>query len=1216
MICWEIFKYELSYQLSRVWFWFIILLLMALVFLFMRDGSIEAALFSEFYINSPFRVAMATVFSCLLWLVTSAFVAGEAASRDVSSGMHPLTYTMPITKAQYLAGRFFAAVTINAFTLVMLQVAMLLAIYLPGVHPDSLGPLRVEAHLTAYGFIAIPNMLATTVIQFAVALRSGKPISAYMGSFALFFTAYFIAGLILFNSGLGSIIDPIGVRFIWDDLSRLWTNTEKSFRLLTLEGTLLQNRLTWLGLSLGLAVTVYFTFKFAHRTVNVSLWKRFFSKAKPAALDSQHNVSHNTTYISEALIVQHPQEFDLRFQWHQVKEIAWSSYHALVTSVPGLVMLIFIPLLSIPIIIDQMVAMGLPLVPSAPRLVGELTAPISTMSRWMMIPALIIYFTGELVWRERDHRVNDLTDTMPGSSWGPVLGKMLGMAMLLITFTMLLIVAAVLAQKILGYTPTNFIVELKFYLFVMFGLQLPEYLLFAVLTFFIHSLIGHKYVGHFTSILTYAFIVGLARLMGIEHNLLIFSAGPYWSYTDMRAFAPTLAPWLWFKSYWAAWALLMIVGSALVWVRGRETKFRLRLKKIRERLTLATRVAFAVSLTLIAVLGAFILYNTNVLNRYRNSTDIHQLQANYEMLYGKYEKTAQPRAKRAVLHIEFYPDKQTLEIRGNYFLQNTSNQKIDSVCISTTHYADAISFSRKANLVLNDETQNFLIYTLEKPLHPGDSVQLMFQVHVAPHGFTHSGVNAAITKNGSTFNNQTYFPAIGYQSNRALISPAQRKEYGLPERPLLASLSSAHDGDRILFGSDEGIWLETTMGTTDIQMAVAPGDLKNKWTEGNRNYYRYETSQPIGSEWNFFSAPYAVYETQWTSKHHEPVMVRIFYYPPHQTHIEHMMQSVLASLDYYTSHFGPYSYDHLSIVEHPAAPGTGMHADPSLIYYGQGYAHWIPDNENSLDLPYAIMGHEMGHQWTLPYAYAEGLPFLSEGLAWYFSMMLVNEKHDSQQIRKLMRFMRQPYPHQPIRRGEPLLRALDPYLAYKRGPLAMYALTQYASVNSVNAAIRSLNEKSKEPSAKSVTTLDLLNELKTTLPDSTHTLLHELFEVNTLWQFVTDRVSAEKINEKEWIVTLEFTAKKIAYDSAGTITEVPMDEWIYVGLFGARKAGQDELSRALYYEKHRIRSGKQSITIKVSEKPIMAGIDPHHVLDWEEKEDDDNLKAVVTKLND
>src|SRR5687767_544319 len=154
---WKIFQFEITYQLRRAWPWLIIIMLMLLGFLFTRDGSFEAALYTEFFINSPFMIAMATVFGSLLWLLTAAFITGEAASRDVATGMHPLTYTVPITKAEYLGGRFLAAFVVHAFILLTVQITIILAVYLPGVHPDSIGPFRPAAFLTAYSFIALPN---------------------------------------------------------------------------------------------------------------------------------------------------------------------------------------------------------------------------------------------------------------------------------------------------------------------------------------------------------------------------------------------------------------------------------------------------------------------------------------------------------------------------------------------------------------------------------------------------------------------------------------------------------------------------------------------------------------------------------------------------------------------------------------------------------------------------------------------------------------------------------------------------------------------------------------------------------------------------------------------------------------------------------------------------------------------------------------------------
>jgi hypothetical protein len=44
---------------------------------------------------------------------------------------------------------------------------------------------------------------------------------------------------------------------------------------------------------------------------------------------------------------------------------------------------------------------------------------------------------------------------------------------------------------------------------------------------------------------------------------------------------------------------------------------------------------------------------------------------------------------------------------------------------------------------------------------------------------------------------------------------------------------------------------------------------------------------------------------------------------------------------------------------------------------------------------------------------------------------------------------------------------------------------------------------------------------------------------------------------------------------------------------------------------HRIRSGEQTITVTVPRKPVRAGIDPYHLLDWEQPEADDNITRVT-----
>jgi hypothetical protein len=266
-----------------------------------------------------------------------------------------------------------------------------------------------------------------------------------------------------------------------------------------------------------------------------------------------------------------------------------------------------------------------------------------------------------------------------------------------------------------------------------------------------------------------------------------------------------------------------------------------------------------------------------------------------------------------------------------------------------------------------------------------------------------------------------------------------------------------------------------------------------------------------------------------------------------------------------------------------------MHADAGMIVYQEGFTTWNPtNNPGSHDHPYAIVAHEMAHQWTIPYAAVEGAPIMSESIAWYYGMKVV-EQRGAEHLQQLLHFMRQPYPFPPIRRGEPLLRGLDPYLSYRRGPFALYTLSEYIGDKKVNHALRTLLGNHRKPGAPLATTLDLYRELKFVTPDSLHYLLHDLFEVNSYWELEAKQATTRKTDSGKWEVRLDLQARKTVYDSTGVISEIPMNDWIDIGVF-SNDRGQ------LYTEKHLIKTGLQTLILNVAELPDRAGVDPNQLL--------------------
>ena len=175
----------------------------------------------------------------------------------------------------------------------------------------------------------------------------------------------------------------------------------------------------------------------------------------------------------------------------------------------------------------------------------------------------------------------------------------------------------------------------------------------------------------------------------------------------------------------------------------------------------------------------------------------------------------------------------------------------------------------------------------------------------------------------------------------------------------------------------------------------------------------------------------------------------------------------------------------------------------------------------------------------------------------------------------------------------------------------MYALREYIGEEQVNAALRRFLEEHRFGGPPYPTSLDLYRELQASTPDSLQYLLRDLFEAISLWDLRATGARAEPTGTGEWRVTLELVASKVEVVSVGQQADVPMDDLVEIGIF-APSDQKDGLGDPLHLEKHRIRSGKQSITVTVSRKPARAGIDPNHLL-LDRQSEDNTVEVKATK---
>ncbi|HEX8350169.1 MAG TPA: hypothetical protein VF598_09400, partial [Hymenobacter sp.] len=454
------------------------------------------------YPNNTVHITGITVIGGLIWLVMGAAVAGEAAARDVQMRMHPLTYSTPVTKLNYLGGRFMAALSVNALLLLSLPVGVLLSFYLPGMEQEELLPFRPAAYLNVYFLIALPIALIATALQFTLAALSRQVMTSYLASLLLALVAQILAlaaAKLFGNWDLVKLLDPVGVAGILGSEMGTWTATEKNTRLIRLEGMFLLNRVLWLGIAAGLLWFTYFRFSFTN-PVTTSWLVRFKWRPKVPA-----RIAAETAIIRATAITIPPvgRSFGFATYSRQMLIIAGAAFGKIARHPIGLTLVGAIALVSAVFGNSILTEFGIPLLPTTQQVVGYLTAPVSSVnSPWVVIPLLIMYFVGELVWQERDAGLSDMADAAPVLDWVLLTGKFLGLGLTIVAWMALLLAGGIGMQLGLGYDN----LEIDLYLKSLFALQLVDYLLFALLALVVHVAVNQKHIGYLVVLLIFSFM--------------------------------------------------------------------------------------------------------------------------------------------------------------------------------------------------------------------------------------------------------------------------------------------------------------------------------------------------------------------------------------------------------------------------------------------------------------------------------------------------------------------------------------------------------------------------------------------------------------------------------------------------------------------------------------------------------------------------------------
>ncbi|MBC6982463.1 M1 family aminopeptidase [Caulobacter sp. 17J80-11] len=1185
----KIAGFEFRYQLRQPVFWVVGILFFLLFFALMAAEQFHLSSGGNIHKNAPTAVAMMHMVGAMFFMfVTTAFVANVVA-RDSDTGFGPIVQSTRITKFDYLYGRFLGAFLAASVCFLSVPLGTFVGSLAPWVDPETLGANHLADYAYGYFVMGLPGVFLTSAIFFALATVTRSMMWTYVGVVG-FLIAWTTAAISLdrpeFRDTM-AVVEPFG-QAAFAQATRYWTAAEQNAAAPALEGFLLWNRLLWTGIGFSMLALAYVLFRFETKGAKAKKAEKLkrMTEAKaeaPAAAGPLPKPRFGAATGLAQLRTRTKLEMGQVF-----KSPAFFVLLALglFNSIGGLWFA------------DEMY--GSQIRPVTSTVIQTLNGTFS------LIPMIIaIYYAGELVWRERDRRTHEIIDATALPDWAFVAPKTLAIALVLASTLLISVVAGVLVQAMKGYA--NF--ELGKYLLWYVLPQAIDFTLLAVLAVFMQTVAPHKFVGWGLMLL---FIIwGFASgSLGLDHNLYNYAGGPRVPLSDMNGQGDFWKGAAWFRAYWSAFALLLLVISYGLWRRGTETRMWPRLRRLPRRLS-GPAGALAVLAVLVFVgTGAYIFVNTNVWNEYRNNKDEDRYLADYEKALLPFEKTPQPNVVSVKLDLDLHPHEPRLHALGGYVLENRTDKPLDAVHL---RFDRDVKIKRLAMAGAREEKTkyerfNYRILKFDRPLQPGEFRTLVFETELSQRGFKNRGNTTRLVDNGTFVSNAEFAPQVGMNRNGMLQDRAKRRKYGLPPELRPAKLEDASAYGRNYIGAD---WVnaDITVTTDADQTPIAPGYKISDVTKGERRTARFRTEAPI---LHFFSVQSARYEVK--SETYKGVELAVYYDRQHPWNVDRMISSLKSGLDYYQAEFGPYQFRQARIIEFPGYADFAQAFANTMPYSeGIGFVADFRDPEK-IDYVTYVTAHELGHQWwahQIIGADVQGSTSLSETLAQYSALMVMEKTYGPDKIRKFLKYELDNYLRS--RGGDvigemPLMRVENQgYVHYRKGSLVMYLLKDEIGEEAVNRALRNLLQKHAFKGAPYPTSKDLVAALRAEAGPEHQQLITDLFEKITLYDLKAKDLKSKKRADGKWDVTVTVEARKLYADAKGAETAAPiLGESFDLGLFTAEPGKKDfDKSDVILFERRPVKSGRQTFTFTVDKAPTWAGVDPYNKRI--DRNSDDNL---------